>query len=582
MNLIQNALFLHKSGNFDAAIQIYEQLSKQSKNNPSILSLLGVAECQRGNQKTGIKYLEKSLKISPVQPEVHNDLGNAYKAVGRLGDAISSYKRAVALNPDFALAYNNLGNAFQEHRQYDEALNCFDLALKIDPVFADAHFNRGNALQDLRRFADAVVAYDKSIQIYPGFIQSLNNRGNALLQLNRLEDALLSLESAIELAPSHFEAINNKGNVLQKQGRYHDAVSCYEQALAINPNYVLAISNIGNAYKCLGDFENSIRYYNKALEIDSRFAEANFNKSLLLLLLADFDAGLPMYEWRWKRKNAESIKYPKVPLWQGEDISKKSIYVYPEQGFGDFIQYVRYIFDLKNIAGKVILEVPEALYELLLPIFGLGCTLIKPGLDTPRFDYRCPIMSLPLAFKTDLNSIPGPVSYLSVSQEKSAEWLVKLGEKTRPRIGLIWSGNPAHQLDQQRSIPLSVFAPILDMPFEFYALQKDIRSDDAETLLRYSNLKDFSSELEDFTDTAALVLAMDLVVAVDTSVAHLAGALGKRFFLLLPTVPDSRWLLNLDHSPWYPSAELLRQEKLGEWDFVIRQLHTKLASIFSV
>jgi len=502
MNLFEQALSLHQSGKFDAAIAIYEQLHGQNKKNPSVLSLLGVAECQRGNPKIGVKHLEKSLKLSPTQPETHNDLGNAYKELGRLDDAIASYKRAIALNPKFTPAHNNLGNVFQDRGKHKEALICYASALKIDPRFSDAYFNRGNSLHELRRFDEAVADYDKAIAIDPTFTEAQHNRGNALMKLNRYTEAIESLDAAIARSPANFEAINNKGIALQRLDRFAEAIACYDQALAISSKYTAAINNKGNAFKHLGDLQKAMQCYDQAIEADSEFADAHLNKSLLLLLRGDFPAGLPLYEWRWKRKNAGKIKPPKAQLWLGEDIANKSIYIYPEQGLGDYLQYVRYVDVVRKIAGKVILEVPAPLEGLMEHFAGNSCILVKEGEAIPHFDFHCPIMTLPLACNTVLDTIPASIPYLSTPKAKADHWRAKLGEKKQPRIGLVWSGNPSHQLDRHRSIPLKMFEPILSMPFEFHALQKDIRSDDAEALKQIQNIKVYCNELVDFTDTA--------------------------------------------------------------------------------
>lgn len=311
--------------------------------------------------------------------------------------------------------------------------------------------------------------------------------------------------------------------------------------------------------------------YDQAISIQPDYADAYWNKALLKILSGDYPTGWALYEWRWQSMQKEHVRKFDQPLWLGDQpLAGKTLLIYPEQGLGDFIQFCRYALLLQTMAGKVIIETPAPLLALLTTLNG-EFTLVEQGRPLPDFDLQCPLMSLPYAFKTTLATIPGTTPYLAVDQYKHRWWRERLGEKTAVRIGLVWSGGRGYKNDHNRSIPLKQLVPLLALPLEFHALQKEIRQDDAVVLADFENLHCHQQYLADFTDTAALMAEMDLVISVDTSVAHLAGAIAKPVYILLPFNLDYRWLLDRADSPWYPTATLLRQQRAGDWTGVIAQ-----------
>ena len=351
------------------------------------------------------------------------------------------------------------------------------------------------------------------------------------------------------------------------------AIESCKQALKIRPDYAEAYNNIGNVAKDQGDIELAIDSYNQAINIKPNYAESYWNKSLLKLLIGEYLEGWKLYEWRWKKKpHINTIRSYHQPLWLGDkSIFNKKLLIYPEQGIGDYIQFIRYASIIEELGIKIILEVPLSLLKLCSTL-KVQSILIEDGNPLPRFDYHCPVMSLPLALKTTLESIPAQIPYLYADKERKKLWTEKLGNKTVARIGLVWSGSTWHQNDKNRSLLLEQLTSLLLLPFEFHSLQKEVREIDLKTLIDFPKINQHQDDLIDFSDTAGLIEEMDLVISVDTAVAHLSGAMGKKTYILLPYSPDYRWMLDREDNPWYPSATLFRQPSAGDWDSVISKI----------
>ena len=366
-----------------------------------------------------------------------------------------------------------------------------------------------------------------------------------------------------------------RGAALHELKRLDEALVSYDKALAINPKYADAYNNRGSALKELKRTDEALASYDKALAINPEYADAYFNKSVLLLLMGQYLEGWELYEWRLKKDKDDYPAFPKL-AWRGQqDIQRKRLLIHAEQGLGDVIQFCRYVDQIKLLGAEVILEVPESLVSF---VSTLTCpmTVVAKGTPLPEFDAYCPIMSLPYVFKTTLETIPSVTPYLSSDARKVHKWKARLQDEHRLKVGLVWSGSEHHRDDMSRSIRLEDLLPLTDLPAEWHSLQKDVRKHDAEKLRQHPEIHQHQSELNDFSDTAALVHCLDLVISVDTSVAHVAGALGKPVWILLPFLPDFRWLLDRGDSPWYPSARLLRQPKIGDWRSVVEMLRRAL------
>jgi len=576
-NLVQQGVTLHQQGNLIEAQVIYEKILSIQPDHFNALQLLGVLFSQAEQYLQSIEVLYKALQINPNHARTYSNYGIALKELKRFDEALGSYDQAIAINPDYGDAYYNRGNTLMELKRFDEALSSYDQAIAINPDYGDAYYNRGNTLMELKRFDEALSSYDQAIAINPDYHESYNNRGNTLMELKRFDEALSSYDQAIAINPDYHESYNNRGNTLKELKRFDEAINSYNQAITINPDYHEPYNNRGNTLKEFKRFDEALVSYNQAISIDPDYADAYFNKSLLLILRGEYGEGWQLYEWRWKQKhNINSRRAYKQPLWLGhESLINKTLLITIEQGFGDYIQFIRYALLVEQLGAKVILEVPLVLMKLASTLKG-HFIFVESGKSLLDFDYYCPIVSLPLAFKTTVETIPATLPYLYVDKAKKQQLNKRLGKQVMTRIGLVWTGGPDHKKDCDRSLLLKQFSSLLTLPFEFHSLQKDIREVDAQTIIDFPHMYQHQDELQDFSDTAALVDAMDIIISVDTSVAHLAGAMGKKLLLLLPYLPDFRWMLDREDSPWYPSAKLYRQEKINDWDTALEKLKADL------
>jgi len=457
------------------------------------------------------------------------------------------------------------------------ALECFDRAIALNPDFAEAHNNRGVILHARGRDVEALAAFDRVTALKPAFAEGHNNRGGALEALGRHDEALAAHERAIAFNPNYAVAHYNRGVALQSLGRYEEALNAFDRAAFIKPDYASAYNNLGSTLQVLGRYEEALAAHDRAIALNAANPEAWWNKSLLLLLTGRYEEGWRLYEWRWRLKEYLPLaRQFAQPLWSGsEDIAGRTLLLHHEQGLGDTIQMLRYVPLLAAKGARILLEVPATLSALAGVLPGVAGVL-QTGDVLPAFDLHCPFMSLPPAFKTGLETIPASMPYLKAPEGRVHLWKDRMGAKTRPRIGLVWSGGKTHKLDRLRSIPLATLLPLLERDAEFHSLQVEYRESDREILAKDGRLSDHSGEIKDFADTAALIEAMDLVIAVDTATAHLAGALGKPVWILLPYAPDFRWLRQREDSPWYPTARLFRQPAVNAWEPVIARLKAEL------
>ena len=546
LQAIQSGLVHHQAGRLEDAERCYMHALQPDPDNPDALHLLGVIAAQVGKNEIAVELIDKALSTKP----------------------------------EFAEALCNRGNALQELKRYDEAIASYDRALLIKSGIAEASSNRGNALKALKRYDDALASYDQALLIKPDHAEALYNRGTALQDLKRLDAAVASYDRAIAIKPLYPEAIYNRGTVLQELRLLHAAVASYDRAISIKADYAEAYSNRGTALQELMQLDAALSSYDRAIAIRPDQADNYCNKAFVLLLKGDFATGWPLYEWRWRRGEAGKHKREFAqPLWLGkEPLAGKTILLHSEQGLGDAIQFCRYGRLVADLGGRVIVEVPEPLLHLLGDLEGVS-QIIAKGSALPAFDFHCPLLSLPLAFGTDLGSIPCAEGYIRADRERVAKWRERLGEPGRPRIGLVWSGNSEHKFDHNRSMSLAELVRHLPAQFEYVSLQREVREADKAMLEARSDIVHFGEELKDFADTAALCEQLRLIISVDTSVAHLAGALGKPLWILLPYQPDWRWMLERTDSPWYPGARLFRQEKSGDWDAVMKRLRAELMII---
>ena len=407
----------------------------------------------------------------------------------------------------------------------------------------------------------AVASFDRALKVRPDYAEALSNRGLTLHELKRFDEALTSFDDALKVRPDYAEALSNCGLTLHELKRFDEALASFDQALKARPDFAEALSNRGLTLKELKRFEEALASFDRAVKVRPDFAKAQVNDALCRLLMGDLDHGWEKNERRWELgpPNDQKRNFTQ-PLWLGaNEIAGKSVLLQAEQGLGDAIQFCRYVPLVAARAARVILEVQQPLVKLMDTLPG-GAQVISRGDPLPNCDVFCPLLSLPLAFGTRLETLPSQTPYLRASSQAVTDWKRRLGPKRHLGIGLAWSGNPVHPNDHNRSIELRSLLPLLNFDATYVSLQQDVRADDATVLQERSDLLHFGHELKSFSDTAALMSNLDLIVSVDTSVAHLAGALGKPVWILLPFVPDWRWLLDREDSPWYPSARFISAE----------------------
>jgi tetratricopeptide (TPR) repeat protein len=534
------------------------------------------------NYTLALEVLDRAIQLTPDIPESWSNKGIALNNLNLYLESINAYNEAVKLAPNYHEAWSNKSVPLNKLRRFLEASEACDKALSLKPDYAEAWSNKGVTLNELKRFDEAIAHYDKALSLKPDYVEAWSNKGVTLNELKRFDEAIAHYDKALSLKPDYAEAWSNKGVTLNELKRFDEAITHYDKALSLKPDYAEAWSNKGVTLNELKRFDEAITHYDKALSLKPDYHQASWNKGLSLLLQGDFENGLPLYESRWYPEKISAIAGKHLfekPTWLGvESLKGKTILLYIEQGLGDFIQFCRYAKLVADLGAKVILEVPQPLAGLMKDLEGVS-QLIVEGNELPFFDYQCPLLSLPLALKTNLSNIPNAIRYININvhQNKTLEWKTRLGPKLKPRVGLVWSGNPYHKNDHNRSLLLANVLPFLTSQFEYVSLQKEVREVDKLTLDSSPHILNFDSHLNDFVDTAALIENLDLVISVDTSVAHLSGALGKKIWILLPNVPDWRWLLDREDSPWYPSMKLYRQTSIGDWNSVLDRVKSDLS-----
>ena len=610
---------LVEAGQSADAVVAAETATQLHPNDAQSFSNLGNALREGGRLGDAITAFQTALRHAPKLAEAHNNLGNALKDQGRLSEAIAAYKTAIGLDPAQPDFHNNLASVLRDQGKTDDAVAEFRAAIKIDPAHADAHTGLADLLCKQDRFEDAVASYQLAIKAKPKLSSAHNNLGNALRELGRTDEAIAAYHNAIAIKPTDHEAHLNLGKALRKKGTLDDAMAAYEAALQIKPNFANAFCCMGNVLTQQGKLDEAVALYHKALQLDPNLAdahgclastltnqgllddavaafhvalslkpdhaEAHCNLGLTLLMQGDFVQGWKEHEWRWKCKDFPNKprNFPQ-PQWDGGDLAGKTILLHAEQGLGDTLQFIRYVPMVAARGAKIVVECQKSLLAILRASPDFACVeqWITPGAVLPTFDVHCPMLSLPILFNTAIDNMPVMATgYVKADSEKSDRWREKLA-KTPPdlRVGLVWAGNPAHGNDRNRSISLAALAPLASVAgVRFYSLQKGPAADQAKNTPAGFAITDLSEQLTDFTDTAAIIANLDLIITVDTAVAHLAGAMGKQAWVMLPFSPDWRWMMHREDSPWYPQMRLFRQQTIGAWPAVIERIRDALAAL---
>jgi tetratricopeptide (TPR) repeat protein len=598
------ALAHQRSGRAADAERVCREILSVDPGHAQTLHLLGLIEHQRGHSDDAIAHIRMAITREGRDPAFHHNLGNILRGLDRLAEAISCYERALALAPALVDTLCNLGNTYQDLGQPEHAAAYFERALRLKPDAIELQNNLGTALQDLGRIDEAIGCYRNALALRPDLVESLDNLAGALQSQGKSDEAQACYERALVLRPDRVESLIGLGVVLRAQGRLEEAVARCRRALALSPDHPHAHSNLGVALVDIGRPEEAITHhkkalalqpgraelhynlgsalqrqglyaealacYGRALALKPDYAQAHLNRSFALLLIGEFDEGWRGYEWRFVVGRYD--RNFDQPLWSGEPLGGRRILVHAEQGFGDALQFVRYVPAIAERGGGVVLEVPEPLVRLARTVPGVS-QVVARGDPLPVFDCHCPLLSLPLVFKTNLATIPNAVPYLAVPAEASAAWAERIPTTPGLKVGIVWAGTTVG------AIGLGLLQPLWDLDgVSWFSLQVGERSGDISSL-DGAKITDLSPWLVDFAETAAAVCRLDLIISVDTSVAHLAGALGRPTWLLLRHPPEWRWLLERDDSPWYPTARLFRQRQEGDWREAVREVAAALAQM---
>ena len=576
----EEALQLHRAGRLDEAAALYRYVAKHFPDQPDAFHLQGLIALAQADPRRALALIDQAVALDPNDAAYRYSRGRALRAQNRLEAALAAVDKTLALKPDHAEAWLERGNALISLGQAQAAVASFDRAIALTPDWPDAYANRAAARRGLEQYEAALADYDRALALRPQSAEAHYNRSIALLDLERLTEALDAGDRAVALDPSRAAAWSQRGNVLRRLKRLDEALAAHDRALALAPDHFEAVYNRALVLQDLKRMDAALEGLDRAVALRPDFVDPQMTRACALLMVGDFERGWPAYEARWGRPMLQRIKRPWTrPQWRGgEPLRGKTLLLHAEQGLGDTIHFARYAALAAEQGARVILEVQPPLVGLMRTLKGVD-QVVARGDPLPAFDLQAPLLSMPLAFGTRLDTIPAAPAYLSAEPAKASAWAQRLGPKRNPRIGLVWSGNPLQENDRNRSIPLAALLPHLPEGLDYVSLQNEVRDGDRPAL-QASGVRHFGEDLHDFTDTAALCSQMDAVVSICTSGAHLAGALGKDTHLMLTNVGVCwRWLTDRRDTPWYPSATLYRQGLDNDWRPVFAQVGLALRTL---
>lgn len=613
---LNSALREHRSGNLTRASEMYQKILRGNPRDAEALHLLGLISSEQGAHELAIALIGSAIEAAgpipvycanlgrvfgrqgrhpeaiacyrqtllsePANVDIWLQLARAFTSAARIQEAAVAYERAVSLDPTCAEAFFELANLLYRSGLYERAVESYTSAASLWPRHAEVHYNLGVALSCSGRTADAIVCYRRAVQLRPDYAEAHNNLGTLLQAEHRLTEAEQEYRLALKSAPGFVWPQYNLGRSLEDQDRSYEALDVYSALVARSPNHADAHNNLGNTLLAIGECENAVRHYRTALTIDPKHAEAHWNLGLALLKAGEYEEGWREYEWRFDQPRAQRREFD-VPLWDGAPLHGRPILIHAEQGLGDTLQFIRFLPLVKERGGHVILECQPPLEAVLERFTGYDA-LVGRGKPVGHFTCHAPLMSVPRIIGNTLTSLPADVPYLQIDPELVAGWgdaiQASLDREGDLRVGLTWGGNAQHRNDRYRSLPASYLEPLGGVKgVSFFGLQKG-RND-----LGYAGqppmifLEDSKTDL---LDTAAILLNLDLVISVDTSMVHLAGALGRPTWVLLSFNNDWRWLMKRQDSPWYPNVRLFRQSRLHDWYTVINHVHRELSELVRI
>ena len=518
--------------------------------------------------------------INAVAGKLRSDLLSVASKFQKQGDyakAKSVYRQILTDDPNDVDALFGFGWLAQNLKQHHIAVAVFSKTIEIDPTYCKAFFQRGHIHSLNKKYNLAIRDFDFALAIEPDFFEAISSRGIAYTKQSYFDAALADFCAAVQLRPKSSDAYYNRALAYQNLGKFDLAVADYTKAITYNPGHFQALNNRGISFRELRLFNEAITDFGACVALKPDFADGYFNKALTHLMIGDYENAWQLYEYRWDSPNFTSKKRDfDRPLWRGApSLRGKTILLHSEQGLGDSLHFCRYIKKFRGLKCTVLLEIERPLMrimESLLP----AAQIFEKGTDLPAFDFHCPLMSLPLAFNTTVETIPFPSSYLAVNQDRMQWWQEYLGEAKKPRIGLVWKGNPDHPKDQKRSIELANIINDLTPDFDWYSLQLQISDEEKCLIDQSTHLTHCGPLISDFSETAALCNVLDAMVCVDTSIAHLCGAIGHPVHLLLSHNADSRWHYSSNHTPWYSSVTLYRKAENASWNSLLRKIIDQL------
>jgi Flp pilus assembly protein TadD len=562
------------------AAVLFRQAIEENPNDSEAYNCLGAVQYRMNLFEEAEFSLHRSLELTPDNPDALCNLGALSISLHRLAAAKIYLKQVIQICPDYPEAYNNLGLIQMEKGLFIEAALYFQRAIELNPKSPDPYNNLGLTQMQECLVMEAEISFRHAIELNPNFPEAYNNLGIILKALNRLEEAARCIYCAIKLNPKYAEAYNSLGTILTDADRNEIAASCFYHAIQIKPDYLEPYHNLGVLFTNTNRLDQAEACFCQALKINPNFTEAEFSLATLYLLQARYEQGWEKYDK--SRMIKHSNTQPNVPRWEGQNLAGKKILLYYEQGFGDTLHFIRYTPLVAKLAAQTVLWVQKPLQRLIdssfpsVKVYGIENI---PDMAQGEFDFSCPLPSLPRVFNTSPQNIPQTIPYIKVCSEIAAKWskVVMQVKKNSPySVGVAWAGNPNHHNDRNRSIPLAVFADLFVVDeVTWFSLQAEVKPQDAIKIP--DNVFSRPEKLGDFAETAGLITHLDLIITVDSAVAHLAGAMGKKTWLLLPFAPDWRWQIDRDDNPWYPTMQLFRQHKAGDWPEVLMRVKKALA-----
>lgn len=552
---------------------------RQAPNDAVLHHNLGVVLANCGRLDEALACFEKSVRLRPDYAVAHHHRGNALRDLGRAAEAVACYEEALRLQPRNAAACYDLGVTLLALQRRGTAIPHLYQASRLRPDHADTHNRLAQALAEANRLAEAADCYRQLTVLQPQRAEAHHNRAVLLARLGRHDESVAAYRQAAQLRPNHAEAQNNLGIALVETGAFEDSAAAFRTAIALNPDYSEAHNNLGITLVKLNDIAGAQAGFAEALRLRPDYPKARTNRAMAWLQMGDYERGWSEYEWRWQTEDFTPRSFHQ-PRWDGSPLTGRTILLHAEQGLGDTIQFIRYAPLVQQRGGVVLVEAPARLLPLLTRCPGID-RLTARGAPLPEFDVEAPLLSLPALLHTTLDTVPAPIPYLSTEPERLARWREQLRDVSGLKIGIVWQGSRTYRGDRQRSIPLCHFEPLAKLPgVRLVSLQKGPGAEQIADVPSEWNVLDLGSRLDEsgdaFVDTAAVVAQLDLVVCSDSSVGHLAGALGVPVWLALPFAADWRWGLTGETTPWYPRTRLFRQRHAGDWDEVFGRIVEEL------